>query len=118
MNPTVTLNSRGHWTRGYRKTEHERAMLILVLGSRNPPPLPCVVTMVRQGVRTLDDDNLPGAFKKIRDQLAIWLGLPRNKKGVANDSDPRVTWRCEQEKVPRNRVGVVIRFEAREEKVA
>jgi hypothetical protein len=58
----------------------------------------------------MDVDNNVASTKAVIDSVAEWLGV--------DDNDPRITWRWDQEKVPRNRVGVVIRFEAREEKVA
>jgi hypothetical protein len=100
-----SLNVREHHMVKAIRVKRERSMVSLVLNSRNPPPLPCVVTMVRQFPRALDDDNLTGSCKHARDSVAEWLGI--------DDRDPRVTWRCKQEKVPRNRAGVVIRFEAR-----
>lgn len=53
-------------------------------------PLPCVVVMTRLGGKDLDsDENLPMAFKSVKDVIADWLGLP-------NDKDRRVKWRFKQ----------------------
>jgi hypothetical protein len=46
--------------------------------------LPCVVTLTRIAPRALDDDNLRGALKATRDEVAAWL--------LVDDRDPRVTW--------------------------
>lgn len=57
--------------------------------------LPVVVTMTRHSAGTLDDDNLHGALKAVRDGVSDWLHL--------DDADPRVTFvyeqaRCEEKK--------------------
>ena len=39
------------------------------------PWLPCVVTLTRISARGLDDDNLQGAFKAVRDSVADALGV-------------------------------------------
>ncbi len=52
-------------------------------------PLPCVVTMVREGGKRLDTGgNLEAAFKVVRDSVALWLGC--------DDADSRVRWVCKQ----------------------
>jgi hypothetical protein len=82
----------------------ERRDVAICLCAHARPVPPLVVTFVRQGPRTLDDDNAIASMKAARDEVARWLGLK-------NDSDPRVTWKVEQEKVPRKKAGVLIRFE-------
>jgi hypothetical protein len=37
------------------------------------PPLPVLVILTRVSARRLDDDNLAGAFKAIRDTVARWI---------------------------------------------
>lgn len=47
------------------------------------PALPCLVTLTRLGPSNgLDDDNLAGALKAIRDQIAEWLGVDDRKREV------------------------------------
>jgi len=69
------------------------------LGNKPRPALPCTVLMTRIAPRKLDDDNLRGAFKAVRDQVAAWLGV--------DDADPRVTWAYAQER------GAVREYKAR-----
>lgn len=85
------LNTRGHWGRRARRASSQRAA---VLGSwfvrvgvpeRTQPRLPAVVTLTRIAPKELDDDNLRGALKHCRDQVAECMGLP-------DDRDPRVRW--------------------------
>lgn len=52
--------------------------------------LPCVVRLTRLSPGTLDDDNLRGALKAVRDGVADRLGV--------DDRDPRVTWEYAQER--------------------
>lgn len=53
------------------------------------PELPAVVTLTRFGKRKLDGDNLQGAFKYVRDQIAKKLGV--------DDGDSRYEWVYVQE---------------------
>ena len=48
-----------------------------------------VCTLTRIGPKRLDDDNLSGAFKAIRDEVAKQVGL--------DDGSPRWTWKYAQE---------------------
>jgi hypothetical protein len=68
-----------------------------------PPTLPCAVTMTRIAPRLLDDDNLARSAKAVRDQLAELLAI--------DDRDPRVAWRCEQERGEAHEYAVRIRLE-------
>lgn len=57
------------------------------------PAFPCVVLLTRVAPSSgLDDDNLSGSLKAIRDAMAEWLGL--------DDRDPRVGWRYAQRRGP------------------
>lgn len=68
-------NLRGHWRSLQRRKDKEKQVTAWMLASMAPlPPLPCVVTLTRLGPRELDDDNLPGAFKYVRDTIATALG--------------------------------------------
>lgn len=57
-----------------------------------PVRAPCVVTFTRVAPgRGLDpEENLPGSLKAIKDEVAEILG--------ADDRDPRITWKYEQER--------------------
>jgi hypothetical protein len=59
------------------------------------PPMPLVVTIVRVGPRTLDDDNLASACKHVRDQIAAEVGV--------DDGSPQYTWVYKQRKSIRGR---------------
>ena len=59
------------------------------------------VTLTRIGPKRLDDDNVRGALKGVRDGVADALGI--------DDADPRVTWRYEQtQSLRRNRLGRLV----------
>ena len=71
--------------------------------------MPCLVVMTRLGGRQLDaEENLPMAFKWIKDELSdiivdSWDGpwkpsnlTTKRSKGL-NDSDPRIKWEYTQE---------------------
>lgn len=65
----------------------------------------CVVTMTRCGPRGLDEDNLSGALKSVRDAIAqlIYGGTPGQR-----DDDPRCEWRYAQLKTPVHAVLVTV----------
>lgn len=87
----TTSNAKSHW-----RTRHEiaraqrRNVVTLLTRHLAPVPLPITVLLTRIGRGTLDSDNLPSAFKHLRDGIADWLGV--------NDNNPLVRWQYEQQK--------------------
>lgn len=79
-------NLREHWAEKHRRIKEQRRLAIVV----PKQPLPCIVTLTRIGPKRLDDDNLSGAFKGVRDGIADRLGV--------DDADPLIEWRYAQEK--------------------
>jgi len=99
---TVTgLNAREHWTTRHRRVSNEKAMTALVIRS---VPIPCTVTMTRLSASECDDDNLQGAMKAIRDQIAKTAGVDDGPRGP-------IKWAYAQEKVKRGEFGVLVRIE-------
>lgn len=93
-------NRRDHWaTKARRVKAHRNAAWALC----PVYPLPCIVTLTRIAPRGLDDDNLRGACKALRDGIADKLGI--------DDRDPRVEWRYAQAKG--KPASVVVEFEER-----
>ncbi|TAM22383.1 MAG: hypothetical protein EPN60_16960 [Nevskiaceae bacterium] len=86
------LNAREHWRKRQARAGIERrgAKMLCPSGIQAP----CVITLTRvsPGTRPMDDDNLPGALKAIRDGIADRIGI--------DDGDPRLTWRYAQRKGP------------------
>ena len=98
MNATVVIpirlaagpNSRLHWARRARVAKRERrAAWLATTGWRLPADGGAAVTLVRLAPRRLDDDNLRGVLKAVRDGVADRLGI--------DDRDIRVRWRYAQE---------------------
>lgn len=81
-------NRREHWGARARRARRERQAAIAI----RPHPIPCTVQLIRLAPRALDDDNLQGAFKSLRDGIADRLGV--------DDADPRVQWLYSQERGP------------------
>lgn len=84
-------NARLHWTAKAKKVQAQRR----ATAYRTPPTLKAlgpllVVTLVRVSPRELDDDNLRGALKGVRDQVATALGV--------DDRSCLVRWEYGQEK--------------------
>lgn len=70
------LNVREHWRARARRVRSERLAAGMVLNSQPRPPIPCTVRLTRVAPSNgLDDDNLAGALKAVRDQVADWLGV-------------------------------------------
>ena len=70
------LNAREHWRARAKRVRTERLATGLVLNRQTRPPIPCTVRLTRIAPSNgLDDDNLCGALKAVRDQVAEWLGV-------------------------------------------
>lgn len=61
-----------------------------------------VISLVRYGRRHMDDDNLAGLFKPLRDAIAASLGV--------DDGDPRIKWEYGQIET-RGHCGTAVRIE-------
>lgn len=86
-------NVREHWTRrSDRARAHRSAAFLSLRATKVAAVLPCIVLLTRVAPRALDDDNLRGALKSVRDGVADWLGI--------DDRDPRVKWEYGQRKGP------------------
>lgn len=94
------LNVREHWATRSKRVKAERREGFFAFHGVKRLPLPCVVTIVRLGPRKLDDDNLRGALKGIRDGMADRLGV--------DDADPEVEWRYGQESSKAYAVRIVV----------
>jgi hypothetical protein len=80
---TVSMaNVREHWAvRAKRNKAHRAAVAAQWVWCPEyliETPFPLVVTLTRYGKRLLDDDNLAGSFKAIRDEVALGLGRDDN----------------------------------------
>lgn len=86
-------NVRMHWAAKHRLAKGQRTPVGLVMRTAlaaHPARLPLEVTLTRIAPRELDDDNLRGALKSVRDGVADALGL--------DDRDSRVVWAYGQRK--------------------
>jgi len=96
------LNSRQHWAAKAARVADERRWTAYALCGEERPALPCVVTLWRFGPSNgLDDDNLAGSLKHVRDQIADWL--------VINDRWRHIV-RYEYRQLRRKAWGVGIEF--------
>ncbi len=102
-------NQRGSWRPHARRHAHQKNVVGLVLSgtvARMMLPLaPLLVTITRVAPSGgLDDDNLAGSQKYVRDAIAQVLGCDDGVK------EKRVEWRVEQKKGP---WGIEIRIEVK-----
>lgn len=97
-------NSREHWTaRNKRKRSQQEEILFEWRNKAGQQrfKLPCRVTFTRYSTKFLDDDNIRGAFKGVRDAVASLLGV---------DDDPMapVEWCYVQERTKKREHLVII----------
>jgi hypothetical protein len=84
-------NRREHWTvKNKRKIAQQTEFRALWRTQKRKVTLPAIVTFTRYSCKVLDDDNLRGAFKGIRDALAREIKI--------DDGSDQVKWRYEQVK--------------------
>lgn len=77
------MNDRECWQARKRRVTAERQAVAWVLRTVDRPATPCTVWLTRIGPSNgLDDDNLAGALKAVRDQVAEWLGVDDKRSDV------------------------------------
>ena len=90
------LNQREHWATKARRVKMQRGVVTMALRQyghvldelRTAPRVR--VLLVRMSPRKLDDDNLRGALKAVRDAVAAWVGI--------DDGSERYEWHYDQRK--------------------
>lgn len=91
LRTTSVPNSREPWSVRSARVRTEREAVAWVLKTAvSPLSAPCSVHLTRIAPRVLDDDNLRGALKATRDEVAVALGV--------DDRDPMVRWEYSQER--------------------
>ena len=75
-------NQREHWR------DRQAAAWVLAGKERPPAAVPVTITITRIGQQRMDDDNLAGGCKNIRDGISDWLAL--------DDGSAWLTWRYDQ----------------------
>ena len=69
-------NVREHHHVRAKRVRSERNAVAWMLKRVERPPLPCSVRLTRIAPSNgMDDDNLAGSVKSVRDQIAEWLGV-------------------------------------------
>jgi hypothetical protein len=69
-------NDRGHWRKKHRSTKNQGSAVAWLLARATKPQIPCTVLLTRVAPSDgLDDDNLAGSLKAVRDAVAKWLGV-------------------------------------------
>ncbi len=66
----------GHWRGRHERVKSERQSVAWMLCNQKKPATPCrvLITRTAPGIG-LDDDNLSGACKAVRDEFANWIGV-------------------------------------------
>jgi len=101
-------NASGHWMKAYARKKLQRHVISIAWLKDTPMVgFPCKVKLTRVSTRMLDvGDNLPMAFKAIRDAIADKL-MPGRPPGFA-DSSPLITWEYDQKKG--RPAGIIVQF--------
>jgi len=81
------MNLRENWRVRAKRAKTERKIAFILMPK---VALPCTIKLTRIAPRELDDDNLRGSQKSVRDGIADRLGI--------DDRDRRVRWDYGQEK--------------------
>lgn len=102
INTVSALNVREHWADRAARVKRERTAARMMCPPFN---VPCVVKLVRYSAGRLDDDNLRGALKGVRDGIAEKLGI--------DDADPRVSWEYDQKKCCKGERYVIVTLRGR-----
>ena len=77
------MNSRENWRARSRRVKAERRAVAWLLAGNPKPSIPCTVRLTRVAPSNgLDDDNLAGALKACRDQIADWLGVDDKRRDL------------------------------------
>jgi hypothetical protein len=100
-------NVRTHWAARKRRFDAQAFGVVVAWNNAGLPKGigadKLAITLTRVGGRALDTDNLAGAFKGVRDQLARLL--------LVDDADPRVTWHYAQCPGGRSSTGIRVTLE-------
>lgn len=76
-------NDRGGWLKRSKVVKSEKQSVAWMLAGKTKPALPCVVTITRIAPSGgLDDDNIVGACKQVRDAFAIWIGVDDKHRDI------------------------------------
>ena len=77
-------NDRMHWAERSRKVREERELVTWYLTvAQFATDIPCIVTLTRVAPSSgLDDDNLAGSLKSVRDAVAAWIGVDDKRRDV------------------------------------
>lgn len=84
-------NQREHWgARSVRKKLQQKDFKYLWSLYRPKVTPPATITFTRYSCKLMDNDNLAGAFKHVRDQLAKEIGI--------DDGSDQIVWQYRQER--------------------
>lgn len=99
--PILTVseaNMREHWAAKAKRAKSQRSDMYTFLMAFAKSVKDCarphhkskwVVAIKRVGIRRLDDDNLAGSAKHVRDEIAAWMGCDDGPDGP-------ITWSYDQ----------------------
>lgn len=85
LRTTRGQNVREHYAVRAKRVKAEHEAVAWMLNTVARPPIPCSVRLTRCAPSVgLDDDNLSGALKAVRDAVATWLGVDDKHKHLVS----------------------------------
>jgi len=114
-------NSSEHWTKKNKRHKIQKFLTRSYLGTHLMPELPVHVKLTRWSPRLFDkDDNLPTAFKYIKDEIAdVFCGETYSKTGRRvhgrNDASEYITWEYCQEKTTAKEHYITVEIESKKQ---
>jgi len=103
-------NTFEHWTKGHKRHKNQKRIVAYMMSNLSLyRDMPLTIKLIRISPRKLDsDDNLPMAFKWVKDAIADIL-IPGKRAGRADDSS-LFKWEFDQEKgeVKENKIRVEV----------
>lgn len=73
-------NVREHWAKKAKRAKAQRKTAYFIFSQYMIYPRPKKITLTRIAPRALDDDNLRGALKAVRDGIADSLGVDDSQR--------------------------------------
>lgn len=113
LQTATETNTRQMWyvvSRGAKKAREVTCLALKGLHVEYPSLIKSA-KFTRHGLRLVDDDNLPGTMKRVRDQVAAWIAGNNTPDGKGDDSPTcGVAWSYDQVKGKEYGVVVELRY--------
>lgn len=107
--PIITkseANISEHWTKKRKRVCAQKTEIFFALFNAKITT-PCKITLIRQGGRKMDSDNLVISFKYVKDGISEHI-RPGLAPGKADDDEELISWQYEQSSAKPKGITIVI----------